>query len=117
MKRRVITILLLSAILLQCFGCAKNENSPVKVYLRDQPETAVGLSNKAVDYMVTLWNEAHWKKGSIKLTGDYIFLYNNRIIHFISEQCLLNDFENNRHCYISEDQRDHINSLLNTAFS
>lgn len=117
MKRRIITILLLSAMLLQCFGCTKNENSPVKVYLRDQPETEVGLSNKAADYMVTLWNEVHWEKGCIKLTGDYIFLYDAKTIHFISDQCLLNDFENNRHCYISEDQRDYINSLLSTAFN
>lgn len=116
MKRRVLAFLLLSAMLLSCFGCAKYENSTIKVHLPYQAETAVGLSNKNVSYMKTLWIEAFWEPSITKTVYDYVFLYDNTTIRYSSEFGLFNDVENDRHCYITEEQRDHINSLLKSAF-
>lgn len=118
MKKLTIYIMLLLVLLPQCAGCSNTTKaelyviSHMQLYTPYQPDNTVDLSDELVNYFETLWNDAEWEPDTTKTACDYVFVYDNTTIRYVADSGLFNDVDNNRHCYISESQRDHVNSLL-----
>lgn len=118
-EEKIIALTVIFVMLLLCFGCDRAnqyENSLMKVHLPYKPETAIGLSDEAVDFMATLLKDAQWEEGITKTVYDYVLLYDNTSIRYVPAHGLFNDVDNNRHCYISESEREYVNSLLGSYF-
>ena len=118
MYKKVICFVLTLVLMLQCTGCTNTTEaglydiSQLQVYTPYQPNNTVDLSDELVNYFETLWNDAEWEPDTTKTACDYVFVYDNATVRYVADTGLFNDVENNRHCYISESQRDHVNALL-----
>ena len=116
MRIRIISILFLCVILLQCVGCAsKNETPAVEVHLPKRLETTVVLPDETAKYITRLWGGGRWSLGDPKYSHDYVLLFDGSTYRYTSDMGLFIDVENNRYHYLTETQRMKVNFLLGIA--
>lgn len=116
MFRKVIGFALVFIIILQCTGCIPNRYRvvPEKLHLNGKENTEIKLPDEAVDYFTTLWEETDWEPGRKKFSHTYIFVCSYTTVGYLTDFGYFYDFTNDRHCYISEEQRQYVNDYLST---
>lgn len=85
----------------------------IKVHrVNTQLEVEFDLNSKEIEMIVSIWNDGNWEPQITKTAYDYLFKFPDDSIRYVSELGLFNDPENNRHLYVTEEQRVLINSFL-----
>ncbi|MBQ9848468.1 MAG: hypothetical protein IJO64_05375 [Clostridia bacterium] len=120
MFKKILSFLL--AILTACLcGCSFERYETSGIRLRksfsqeDRKDITVELSQDDIDYFMALWNGADWEEDVSNTIRDYYFDLDGVSIGYSSESGLFNDGKYNRHLFVSEEERNYINSLIKSA--
>lgn len=114
MFKKVIGFVLVFILFMQCTGCASNKYRviPEKLRLKNNEETEITLSDEAVDYFTTLWEETEWEPGRIKFTHTYTFVCSYTTVGYLEDFGYFYDFTNDRHCFVSEEKQQYVDEYL-----
>ena len=115
-----IILIFLTLLMIFTVGCNKSpdkrdESSYVRVtYCQGGRGTPYELSEDDANYVSLILNSDRWKPQISKDIYDYIFEWSGLEIRYVSGLGLFNDPTNDRHLYVTEEQRIHINSMINS---
>ena len=70
------------------------------------------LNNDQIETLLSVLNKDNWEPDITKTAYDYLFEFTDHSIRYVSELGLFNDPVNNRHLYLTEEEKCLINSLL-----
>ena len=75
-------------------------------------------SNREIESILSILNNSDWEKHNTKTVYDFDFSFDgtDKKIYYTFNDGLFNDRENNRHLVVSNEQRELINSILESVF-
>lgn len=136
MIKKFICCLFALAAVIQCYGCSVEnkdntsnshvhyEPSEIRVTFVSEVENPFGVSNISAEisedfkaYILSLWNNAQWEEGYLKSTYDCVFEFDGTDVKYVWRSGMFNDMDNNRHFYLSEEDRKRVDSLLEETLS
>ena len=75
-------------------------------------------ANTEIENILSILNDSDWEEWNPKITHDFVFTFDGseQKLHYYSPYGVFNDWERKRHLTLSDEQREMINSILNTMF-
>ena len=129
MTKRIITVLLMFAMVFVLASCGgpKNSSPPTikeidftKITKIDKIELTYSsqirpLTDEQMEYVISLWREGEWKPSQWKISPDYVFKAGDLLLKYDLSNGIFVDSTNDRHLIISDEQIEVLKSYLTTV--
>lgn len=96
-----------------CCGCSNYYKTDSITLAENFTENTAVLPDGIARYMVSLWGDLNWESGYMLSSYDFTFELESGVsLRYVSDKGLFQDYENDRHAYVSEEQRIYINTMI-----
>lgn len=118
MKKSIIIILSLIALLSVLVGCGQRYRGPIAcaVYMESDGVTAtttlVDLTEDTQKTILKMMNRGTWRDDNIKCRCNIKFSTQSAVIEYNAEMGVFNDVTNSRSCILTESDRDTVNGIF-----
>ncbi|MBQ8165075.1 MAG: hypothetical protein IJZ94_04590 [Clostridia bacterium] len=119
MKNRclIILMLLILSVLMLFSGCSvKYEAGSIKVSHTRYPTDVIYLSGEDSDVVLSMFNTADWVPKLTQTACSCVFSLTDSSVDYSPESGLFSDKVNERTLFLSEEQKEYINSLIDDLY-